>query len=437
MAPHRTGETPVIGTTIGDRYTIEALIGKGGMATVYRARDEILHRSVALKLFAAGIDDAQDLQRKSSEIRLLAALNHPALVTLYDADDGGDDTGGQAYMVMELAEGPTLSQRLASGPVAPNDVASMAADLGEALHTVHAAGVVHRDVKPSNVLLVPSPLTSREFRPKLADFGIAYLIDATRITSPGTLIGTAAYLSPEQAHGDPLTSASDIYSLGLVLLESLTGRRPFTGSAIEVTLARLLRDPEVSASLGGGWSSLLGSMTRREPEERPTAIQVAESARRLIDPRRDGPPTAIIVPDVVRPAAAPATQLLSGATELLPSTESAPATDLFPATGLTPAAQTSASTERFATAETTAVHPALDERTTTGPLAPAPRRPAAASTSVGRRRGPNPWLIVAVLALVAVAVGLAVVLLGGEAPLPAVDGELGEHLRELRESIRS
>lgn len=246
MASHRTGETRVVGTTVGDRYTIEELIGKGGMATVYRARDEILGRSVALKMFAPGIDDAQDLQRKSSEIRLLAALNHPALVTLYDADDGGDDTGGQAYMRWSLAEGPSLAERLASGPVAPNDVASMAADLGEALHTVHAAGVVHRDVKPSNVLLVPSPLTSREFRPKLADFGIAYLIDATRITSPGTLIGTAAYLSPEQAHGDPLTSASDIYSLGLVLLESLTGRRPFTGSAIEVTMARLLRDPEVS-----------------------------------------------------------------------------------------------------------------------------------------------------------------------------------------------
>lgn len=412
MASHRTGETRVIGSTVGDRYTIEELIGRGGMATVYRARDEILGRSVALKMFAAGIDDAQDLQRKSSEIRLLAALNHPALVTLYDAHDGGDDTGGQAYMVMELAEGPSLSERLASGPVAPNDVASMAADLGEALHTVHAAGVVHRDVKPSNVLLVPSPLTSREFRPKLADFGIAYLIDATRITSPGTLIGTAAYLSPEQAHGDPLTAASDIYSLGLVLLESLTGKRPFTGSAIEVTLARLLRDPEVSASLGSGWSALLGSMTQREPEERPSALEVAESARKLIDPRRDGPPTAIVVPDV--PLTAARTQLLD------------------------------------ATAEATAVYPVPEHGTAATTLLPAetaaapvaPTAPATATTALRReperRRGPNPWLLVLVLALVAIAVGLAVVLLGGDqqTPLPAVDGELGEHLQRLRESIR-
>ncbi|MWV51182.1 protein kinase [Rathayibacter sp. VKM Ac-2803] len=421
MASHRTGETRVVGTTVGDRYTIEELIGKGGMATVYRARDEILGRSVALKMFAPGIDDAQDLQRKSSEIRLLAALNHPALVTLYDADDGGDDTGGQAYMVMELAEGPSLAERLASGPVAPNDVASMAADLGEALHTVHAAGVVHRDVKPSNVLLVPSPLTSREFRPKLADFGIAYLIDATRITSPGTLIGTAAYLSPEQAHGDPLTSASDIYSLGLVLLESLTGRRPFTGSAIEVTMARLLRDPEVSESLGGGWTSLLNSMTHREPEERPTAIEVAESARRLIDPRRDGPPTAIIVPDVVR-AAEPATErmpMTGAATELLQ--EPTRATEAISATQLLPAA--------------TAVHPTTGTRPM--PAEPAPTRSAAAAAP--RRRGPNPWLLVLMLALVAIAVGLAVVLLGGDqqTPLPAVDGELGENLQRLRESIRS
>ncbi|MWV57666.1 serine/threonine-protein kinase [Rathayibacter sp. VKM Ac-2754] len=421
MASHRTGETRVVGTTVGDRYTIEELIGKGGMATVYRARDEILGRSVALKMFAPGIDDAQDLQRKSSEIRLLAALNHPALVTLYDADDGGDDTGGQAYMVMELAEGPSLAERLASGPVAPNDVASMAADLGEALHTVHAAGVVHRDVKPSNVLLVPSPLTSREFRPKLADFGIAYLIDATRITSPGTLIGTAAYLSPEQAHGDPLTSASDIYSLGLVLLESLTGRRPFTGSAIEVTMARLLRDPEVSESLGGGWTSLLNSMTHREPEERPTAIEVAESARRLIDPRRDGPPTAIIVPDVVR-AAEPATErmpMTGAATELLQ--EPTRAAEAISATQLLPAA--------------TAVHPTTGTRPM--PAEPAPTRSAAAAAP--RRRGPNPWLLVLMLALVAIAVGLAVVLLGGDqqTPLPAVDGELGENLQRLRESIRS
>jgi hypothetical protein len=259
---------------------------------------------------------------------------------------------------------------------------------------------------------VPSPLTSREFRPKLADFGIAYLIDATRITSPGTLIGTAAYLSPEQAHGDPLTAASDIYSLGLVLLESLTGKRPFTGSAIEVTLARLLRDPEVSASLGSGWSALLGSMTQREPEERPSALEVAESARKLIDPRRDGPPTAIVVPDV--PLTAARTQLLD------------------------------------ATAEATAVYPVPEHGTAATTLLPAetaaaPVAPTASATATTalrrepeRRRGPNPWLLVLVLALVAIAVGLAVVLLGGDqqTPLPAVDGELGEHLQRLRESIR-
>lgn len=420
MASHRTGETPVVGTTIGGRYTVETLIGRGGMATVYRARDEILGRSVALKMFAPGVDDPQGLQRKASEIRLLAALNHPALVTLYDAHDGGDDTNGQAYMVMELAEGPSLSERLASGPVAPNDVASMAADLGEALHTVHAAGVVHRDVKPSNVLLVPSPLTSREFRPKLADFGIASLIDATRITAPGTLIGTAAYLSPEQAHGGPLTAAGDVYSLGLVLLESLTGRRSFTGSAIEVTLARLLRDPEVSESFGGGWSSLLGSMTRREPGERPTALQVSESARRLIDPRRDGPPTAIVVPDVPAPA-----------TRVLPVQEPTE----YPATEVMGPTESFAPTRRSETVGHPAAEvPAPSERSASA--APAPRTGPAPARS--RRSGPNPWLLVLVLALVAVAVGLVVILFDGpQSPLPAVDGELGEHIRQLRESIRS
>ncbi|PPH52527.1 serine/threonine protein kinase [Rathayibacter sp. AY1D2] len=433
MASHRTGDTRIVGTTVDGRYTIEELIGRGGMATVYRARDGVLGRSVALKMFAPGIDDAQDLQRKASEIRLLAALNHPALVTLYDAHDGGDDTNGQAYMVMELAEGPSLSERLAEGPVAPNDVASMAGDLGEALHTVHAAGVVHRDVKPSNVLLVPSPLTSREFRPKLADFGIASLIDATRITAPGTLIGTAAYLSPEQAHGDPVTSASDIYSLGLVLLESLTGRRPFTGSAIEVTLARLLRDPEVSESLGSGWTSLLTAMTRREPGERPAALQVAESARRLIDPRRDSPPAAIVVPDV------PATRVMSteplAETEPITRTEALDPTrrlaaDAYPATEAIAPTQRFTATERIAPAPRTAPAPQTAPSPRTAPL-----RPAAAPP---QRRGPSPWLIVLVLALVAVAVGLAIILIDGpQSPLPQVDGELGDHLRQLRESIRS
>ncbi|PPI22721.1 serine/threonine protein kinase [Rathayibacter sp. AY1B1] len=431
MASHRTGDTRIVGTTVDGRYTIEELIGRGGMATVYRARDGVLGRSVALKMFAPGIDDAQDLQRKASEIRLLAALNHPALVTLYDAHDGGDDTNGQAYMVMELAEGPSLSERLAQGPVAPNDVASMAGDLGEALHTVHAAGVVHRDVKPSNVLLVPSPLTSREFRPKLADFGIASLIDATRITAPGTLIGTAAYLSPEQAHGDPVTSASDIYSLGLVLLESLTGRRPFTGSAIEVTLARLLRDPEVSESLGSGWTSLLTAMTRREPDERPAALQVAESARRLIDPRRDSPPAAIVVPDV------PATRVMS--TEPLPETEQITRTEALDPTrrlAADPATEAIAPTQRFTATERIAPAP----QTAQAPqAAPAPRTaPLRSASAAPQRRGPSPWLIVLVLALVAVAVGLAIILIDGpQSPLPQVDGELGDHLRQLRESIRS
>lgn len=416
MASHRTGETPVIGSTVGTRYTIEALIGRGGMATVYRARDEILGRSVALKMFAPGIDDAPHLQRKASEIRLVATLNHPALVTLYDAHDGGDDSNAQVYMVMELAEGPSLAERLASGPVAPNDVASMAADLGEALHTVHAAGVVHRDVKPANVLLVPSPLTSREFRPKLADFGIASLIDAARITAPGTLFGTAAYLSPEQAEGDQVTSASDIYSLGLVLLESLTGRRPFAGSAIEVTLARLLRAPEVSESLGAGWVSLLNAMTRREPGERPAALAVAEWARTLIDPQRQGPPVTIRVPELRS----------SSATELLPRAEPAPATQLL-------------ETERVQTERVLVTHRStVTERMPVAPVArTSPSIPLAAPPAT-RRRGPNPWLLVLVLALVAIAIGLAVVLIDSpQTPLPSVNGQLGKHLRELRESIRS
>ncbi len=273
---HRTGEL------LGGRYTLADRIGEGGMAVVYRARDERLGRTVAVKIFRGAAGASEEMARNESETRLLASLNHHSLVTLFDAHL---DSDGDAYLVMEYIDGPTLRSRIAQGSVEQSLVAAMARDLAEALHVVHQAGVVHRDIKPSNVLLRPPHMQGGDYLATLADFGIAYLIDSTRITTPGALIGTAAYLSPEQVLGAPPAPASDIYSLGMVLVEALTGKRAFPQNvAAEVALARLTTSPEIPTEFGFGWTSLLSAMTARNADERPTALEVLLLARQLDEP---------------------------------------------------------------------------------------------------------------------------------------------------------
>lgn len=263
-APVRPG-----GRRLGGRYILQSPIGEGGMGVVHLAQDELLGRTVAIKVFREGTADAA---RATSETRLLAGLNHPALVTLFDAHVEGPAPN---YLVMEFVDGPTLAGRILRGPIPEDVVATVAGDLADALHVVHAAGVVHRDIKPSNVLLRTSPVPGEEFRAKLADFGIAYLVDSTRLTTPGLLIGTAAYVSPEQVRGAAPTPAADIYALGLVLLESLTGVRAFAQKTPhEAALARLSQAPPVPAHLGSEWAALLTSMTAAEPADRPSALDV-------------------------------------------------------------------------------------------------------------------------------------------------------------------
>lgn len=257
------------GALLGDRYALGDVLGEGGMGVVYRATDTLLERTVAVKVFREG---TAERARTASETQILASLNHPALVTLFDAQVAGEEP---RYFVMEFVDGPTLRSRLGSGPLAPRAVARLARDLAEALHVVHRAGIVHRDIKPANVLLRPSSVPHEEFHPKLADFGIAYLIDATRLTVPGAVIGSAAYLSPEQVSGEAPGPASDIYSLGLVLIEALTGRRAFPQvGRTEAALARLTQDPIVPGSVGRDWGRLLTDMTARDPAHRPPALDV-------------------------------------------------------------------------------------------------------------------------------------------------------------------
>ncbi|MBD7996895.1 serine/threonine protein kinase [Arthrobacter sp. Sa2CUA1] len=266
---------------LGQRYRITELIGTGGAASVHRATDENLGREVAVKLFRPTVQEDDDYRRQHTETLLLATLNHPGLVTLLDAGlHHGEDGRVLSYLVMELVDGPDLRRTLKSGPLPPLSVASLGADLADALAYVHSQGVIHRDVKPANILLFPQEHDSRLY-PKLTDFGIARMVEATVATAHGATIGTANYLSPEQAQGGTVQPSTDIYSLGLVLLEALTGEKAFPGPIVEAAVARLLRDPEIPASLGEDWVELLRAMTARLPDVRPAAHDAAGALRLL------------------------------------------------------------------------------------------------------------------------------------------------------------
>jgi tRNA A-37 threonylcarbamoyl transferase component Bud32 len=256
------------------RYQLHELVGEGAMAQVYRAEDVVLGRTVAVKLMRTGTDVLTSPERARTEVSVLAGLNHPALVTLLDACLVPGRTG---YLVMEFVAGTTLADRMRQGPLSGAEAAHLTVALAAGLEAVHAAGVVHRDVKPSNVLLAATAQPRVPFRAKLTDFGVAYLLDGTRVTSPGTVVGTAAYLSPEQLRGDAATPAADIYALGLVLLEALTGLRAFPeASGVAAVLARLVESPRVPEELGPHWSALLTRMTDADPARRPTASEVAQ-----------------------------------------------------------------------------------------------------------------------------------------------------------------
>ncbi|MHC2998823.1 hypothetical protein OB08_05835 [Microbacterium sp. HJ5] len=261
------------------RYRLEARIGEGGMARVFRAEDAALRRTVAIKVLRGHVDEIGSIERALSETTLLASLNHHSLVTLFDAHVSADDS---SYLVMEYVEGITLRELIAKGPVDARLLASITVDIAEGLHIAHSAGVVHRDIKPSNVLLWHSPLPGAEWRAKLADFGIAYLLDSPRMTSPGIAVGTVAYIAPEQARGETPAPPADIYALGIMLIEALTGTRPFAeAEGIGTVMARLAAPPPIPDTLHPAWQGLLRGMTATPPDDRPTALDVAVTARRL------------------------------------------------------------------------------------------------------------------------------------------------------------
>lgn len=335
---------------IDGRYRILECVGRGGMAQVYRADDTILGRVVALKMLRTELEGNEaSAGRARGEMTALASLNHPALVTLYDAHLV---PGRPEYLVMEYVDGPTLAERIADGPLAPGDVAALTADLAEALHVVHSAGIVHRDIKPSNVLLSRAPFPTSRSGAKLADFGISAIVDAARLTTPGIVIGTAAYIAPEQLQGAMPAAPADIYSLGLMMLEALTGTRPFPqAEGIGAALARLNTAPVVPADLGSAWSNLLTAMTASDPGERPTASEVFAAASELTTASAR-PPRPVIPAAAAAAAAAAAVARSSAADAMAAPTDAVTAAmttstgaGALAATGATPSPSSAATSD--------------------------------------------------------------------------------------------
>ncbi|MCU1590308.1 MAG: protein kinase [Frankiales bacterium] len=294
---------------IGGRYRPERLLGRGGSAEVWCCTDEALDRQVALKLVTSS--GGEDASRVGDEARLLARLSHPGLVPVYDA--GTDDTG-RPWVVMELVDGETLSDAIRRGPMPSTHVAEIGARLADALGYVHGEALIHRDVKPANVLL------GKDGRVRLTDFGIARLVDAAKVTATGLTVGTASYLSPEQVTAEPVGTAADVYSLGLVLLECLTGEREYPGSAVEVALARLSRPPRIPPTLPDGWAGLLTAMTDRDPALRPTCSQVATDLHAIAAGGQATTAIATPTPVAERTQVIDRTQLLTTAVPSAPVT---------------------------------------------------------------------------------------------------------------------
>jgi GAF domain-containing protein len=267
---------------LGGRYRLGEQIGHGAMGTVHRARDETLGRDVAVKILAAPTANAGEV-RPDDEVQLLTHLNHHNVVTLLDAGtDLSDPDHPQVYLVMELIDGPDLRSRLSEGAMTPRDVGQIGVDLAEGLDYVHDHGVIHRDVKPANIIMFDYSNDTDRVRAKLTDFSIAMMIEGPLTGgSDDGLAGTAAYVSPEQAKGEPLGPPSDIYSLGLVLLECLTGVAAYPGPPLQSALARLMRGPDLPAWLDPQWARLLEAMTATDPAARPTASETARTLREI------------------------------------------------------------------------------------------------------------------------------------------------------------
>jgi eukaryotic-like serine/threonine-protein kinase len=262
--------------TLAGRYRLEGRIAFGGVGDVWRAVDLALDRPVAVKLLRAEYAEHPEvLTRFRAEARHAGSVSHPGIARVYDYGEAG--ATDSPYLVMELVDGPSLARVLAAGPLGPADTMDVLAQTAAGLQAAHAQGLVHRDVKPGNLLVGPAGQV------KITDFGIAYAAWSAPITQTGALVGTPAYLAPERVAGGPATPASDLYALGVVGYQCLTGKAPFGGMPPEVAAAHQQRTlPPLPRAVPAGVAGLILELTARDPAARPaSAGEVATRARRL------------------------------------------------------------------------------------------------------------------------------------------------------------
>ncbi|KAB8142563.1 protein kinase [Chloroflexia bacterium SDU3-3] len=264
-----------------DRYSIQEKLGAGGAGTVYRSYHALLDRPVAIKQIQAGAS-AEQRERFLHEARAMASLSHPNIINILDIALAGE----RPYIVMELVEGGSLADRLEGGALPPGEAVEIVLALTDALSYAHSQGVIHRDLKPANVLL------RHGGTPVLADFGIARTLaeaDAQRLTRGGTMLGTPAYMAPEQFTGGQADARTDIYALGVMLFQMLTGRVPFEGDIAQTMRGHLELPPPDPCALDGRIPAELGALVRRmlakSPSERPQSVAEVGAELRTLDPR--------------------------------------------------------------------------------------------------------------------------------------------------------
>ncbi len=298
--------SPRVGVTLSGRYRLQRLIATGGMGQVWEATDSRLGRRVAVKVLKQEFSsDPEFLERFRAEARTVAMLNHPGIAAVHDyGETDMDGEGRTAYLVMELINGEPLNSVIKrTGRLSLRHALDMLEQTGRALQVAHAAGLVHRDVKPGNILITPTGQV------KLTDFGIAKAVDAAPVTQTGMVMGTAQYIAPEQALGEDATAASDVYSLGVVGYEAVSGKRPFTGDgALTVAMKHIKETPApLPADLPPNVRELIEITLVKNPGMRyRTGGQFADAVAAVRSGRR--PPRPNSAPTIkATPAAIPGT----------------------------------------------------------------------------------------------------------------------------------